>query len=93
MLFVRNTLTRRDCPYDHPCQWAFHSYADFYERLFQHCKVCIKNVFKCGIDSNDPNVPQNMGVNGKPGASLREWRDYSRTANIVGADMDKNILF
>jgi hypothetical protein len=34
-----------------------------------------------------------MGFNGKPGASLRVWRDYFPNATIYGADIDKNVLF
>ena len=34
-----------------------------------------------------------MGVHGKPGASLRVWRDYFPNANIYGGDIDKDILF
>ncbi len=34
-----------------------------------------------------------MNINGKPGASLRAWRDYFKNALIFGADIDENILF
>jgi hypothetical protein len=34
-----------------------------------------------------------MGVNGKPGASLRVWKDYFPNATIYGADIDKDVLF
>jgi hypothetical protein len=34
-----------------------------------------------------------MGVKGRPGASLRVWRDYFPNAQIVGADIDRDILF
>ena len=30
-----------------------------------------------------------MSSNGKPGASLRVWRDYFYNAEIYGADIDK----
>jgi hypothetical protein len=53
----------------------------------------VKNVFECGIGTNDPSVPSSMGATGKPGASLRVWRDYFPNAQIVGADIDRNILF
>ena len=38
-------------------------------------------------------MESNMGVNGKPGASLRVWKDYFINSNIYGADIDKRILF
>ena len=34
-----------------------------------------------------------MGSMGKPGASLRVWRDYFPNEIIYGADIDKDILF
>jgi hypothetical protein len=34
-----------------------------------------------------------MGPTGRPGASLRVWRDYFPHADIFGADIDKSILF
>ena len=34
-----------------------------------------------------------MGAHGKPGASLRVWRDYFRNAIVIGADIDREILF
>jgi hypothetical protein len=34
-----------------------------------------------------------MGPTGKPGASLRVWRDYFPNALIVGADIDRDVLF
>ena len=34
-----------------------------------------------------------MGIKGKPGASLRVWKDYFPNANIIGVDIDENILF
>ena len=34
-----------------------------------------------------------MSPNGKPGASLRVWKDYFTNAEIFGADIDKRILF
>lgn len=73
--------------------WQAHTYTDFYSDLFDHCKESIKLVFECGIGSNDPKVPSNMTTNGKPGASLRMWKDYFFNSQIYGADIDKNILF
>ncbi len=34
-----------------------------------------------------------MGPNGRPGASLRAWREYFPQAQIYGADIDRDILF
>jgi len=77
----------------HPYTWSSHTYADYYASLFRHCRKCIKNVFECGLGTNNPNLQSSMGVNGMPGASLRVWRDYFPNANIFGADIDRDILF
>ena len=34
-----------------------------------------------------------MGINGRPGASLYGWKEFFPLAQIVGADIDKDILF
>lgn len=76
-----------------PFGWKRHSYSNFYFNLFNHCKDAIKLVFEVGIGTNNPSLPSNMTSNGKPGASLRVWKDYFLNAQIYGADIDKNILF
>ena len=78
---------------DQPYTWAAHSYSDYYMRLFGHCRFNIKKVFECGIGSSNTNIPCSMGEMGKPGASLRVWREYFPNATIYGADIDKDILF
>jgi hypothetical protein len=76
-----------------PFSWAPHTYADFYERLFGHCREHVRNVFECGLGTNNPELVSSMGEAGKPGASLRLWRSYFPNAEIVGADIDGDILF
>jgi hypothetical protein len=34
-----------------------------------------------------------MGISGKPGASLRAWRDYFPNSHVIGADIDRDVLF
>jgi hypothetical protein len=77
----------------HSFPWPNHSYADYYSSLFSHCRLTPTKVFECGIGTNNPNLASSMGVNGKPGASLRAWRDYFPHATIYGADIDRDILF
>lgn len=76
-------------PYGHPP----HTYADFYATLFEHCRYSVRKVFECGLGTTDPTIPSNMGVTGRPGASLRAWRDYFPNAVIYGADIDVSTLF
>ena len=77
----------------HPYTWPSHTYADYYASLFGHCRKYIKNVFECGLGTNNPNFLSNMGLKGMPGASLRVWRDYFPFADIFGADIDQDVLF
>jgi hypothetical protein len=58
-----------------------HTYSNYYYSLFNHFKDDVKLVFECGIGENIP------------GASLRVWKNYFINAQIIGADIDKNILF
>lgn len=73
--------------------WPAHTYSDLYTRLFSHCRQNIKFVFECGLGTNNELIPSNMTSQGKPGASLRVWRDYFPNAQIIGADIDKQVLF
>jgi len=76
-----------------PYTWFSHSYSDFFSLLFEPFREQIDLVFECGLGINNERVPANMGARGVPGASLRKWRDYFPNAEIVGADIDKDILF
>jgi hypothetical protein len=73
--------------------WRPHSYVEYYALLFEQNRETIKNVFECGIGTNNPSLESTMGIAGKPGASLRVWRDYFPNAQIIGADIDREILF
>lgn len=77
----------------HPYPWPSHNYTEYYSRLFGHCRNAVQRVFECGLGTNNPDLPSTMGVNGRPGASLRVWRDYFPNALIYGADVDAQILF
>ncbi len=50
-------------------------------------------VLEIGLGTNNVDVPSNMGANGRPGASLRAWRDWLPNAEIFGADVDSRVLF
>ena len=69
-----------------------HNFAQYYSEIFYNKKNSIKNFLEIGLGSNNIDVPSNMGVGGKPLASLRAWRDYFKNANIYGGDIDKEIL-
>jgi hypothetical protein len=53
----------------------------------------IRGVLEIGLGTNNLDVVSNMGSEGKPGASLRAFRDFLQNAGIYGADIDRGILF
>lgn len=77
----------------HSDKGSGHNYTMLYHFLFHHRRSEIQNVFELGIGTNFMDVPSSMGSGGTPGASLRGWRDYFPFAQIIGADIDKRILF
>ena len=76
-----------------PYPWPSHNYTDFYSLVFGLRRHEIKTIVECGIGTNNPALKSSMGVEGKPGASLRMWREYFPNANIIGCDIDDDILF
>jgi len=77
----------------HPYPWPPHQYADFYSQRLFNAREEILAVFECGIGTNNGLAPSNMSDKGRPGASLRVWRDYFPKAQVVGADIDRSVLF
>lgn len=71
----------------------WHNYTRFYYDIFFPFRDEIKTVFELGLGTNNTDVKSSMGPDGKPGASLRGWREFFPKADIYGADIDKRILF
>lgn len=78
---------------DNPYIWPSHNYSDFYDVMFRLRKSDVSLLVECGLGTNNPKLKSSMGINGKPGASLRVWRDYFPNAKIIGVDIDENVLF
>ena len=76
-----------------PFSWKPHNYAHFYDFLLRSRRDRARIVVECGIGTNNTDVRSNMTAQGRPGASLRAWRDYFPNALIVGLDIDERILF
>src|SRR5579871_4468939 len=71
-----------------------HNYTTLYYKLFQPLVGTKLNIFELGLGTNNTDIESNMGVNGKPGASLYGWREFfGNNANVYGADIDRRILF
>lgn len=70
----------------------YHSYHFLFGTILRD-KEDIKFIFEIGLGTNHTDVVSNMNWWGKPGASLRAFRDYCVNAEIYGGDIDKRILF
>ena len=70
-----------------------HDYHLLYEELLGQKRYEIKSILEIGIGSIDLATPQNMGADGYPGGSLRAFRDWAPSAEILGADIDEKTLF
>ncbi len=70
-----------------------HQYDLVYSNLMSNYKNDEVAILEIGLGTNNTDVPSNMGKLGKPGASLRAWRDYFVNGQIVGCDIDPRILF
>lgn len=51
------------------------------------------NILEIGLGTNDPKLVSSMGLSGKPGASIKGFKDTFTTSKIYGGDVDKKILF
>jgi len=72
---------------------TLHNYHRIYGSILAAKRFGELNILEIGLGSNNLDVPSNMGVWGKPGASLRAFRDWAPKAHIIGADVDRRILF
>jgi hypothetical protein len=72
---------------------SFHDYHQLYAPMLACRRQEPFRLLEIGIGSNNANVVSNMGVTGKPGASLRAFRDFLPYGEIFGADIDRQILF
>ena len=68
------------------------SYHPFYAAALKSPET-VKCIVEVGLGTNNTDVVSNMGSGGKPGASLRAFRAFCPNARIIGADIDRRILF
>jgi hypothetical protein len=72
---------------------SWHNYTTFYYSIFKPMRDEKLRIFELGLGTNNVNFQYNMGVNGRPGASLYGWQEFFPNSYIFGADFDNNILF
>ena len=68
-----------------------HSYTDFYYNLLKDKKESVKSVLEIGIGLG--YVINGNENSGKPGPSLKMWRDFFPNAKIIGIDINEELLF
>ena len=74
-------------------QKSWHNYTIFYYSIFKDIQHNSLRIFELGIGTTNINIPSNMGINGRVGASLFGWSEFFTNSKIYGADIDVNILF
>jgi hypothetical protein len=72
---------------------TIHNYHTLYAFLLENRRASICKLLEIGLGTNNIDTLSNMGAWGKPGASLRTFRDWLPNAHIYGADIDRRILF
>jgi hypothetical protein len=70
-----------------------HNFTTVYSVLFGTLQDRPLRIFELGLGTNNPGLLSTMGASGRPGASLRGWRDLFPCAQVYGADIDRSILF
>ena len=70
----------------------YHNYHYIYASIFKN-PLKVRKILEIGIGTNNTSVLSNMGEAGKPGASLKAYRDFFKKSKIYGADIDTQILF
>lgn len=69
-----------------------HNYTPVYHAFLKKSIKSKIRLFELGIGTINPNIESNMGSKGRPGASLRGWKEYFKQGEIFGADIDESIL-
>ena len=70
-----------------------HNYTTVYSALLGQYFKPPYRIFELGLGTSNPQLVSSMGVAGRPGASLRGWRELFPNSLIYGADIDRASLF
>ena len=73
---------------------SLHDYHRVYGPLMAENRNKPLRLLEIGLGSKNADIASNMGqIGGRPGASLRAFRDFLPNALVFGADIDRTILF
>jgi hypothetical protein len=72
---------------------SIHNYDVVYAEIINTNPAKNFDIFEIGLGTNNLDVVSNMGQDGRPGASLRSWREFIPKSSIVGCDIDSRVLF
>src|SRR3990167_6451910 len=64
-----------------------------YHHVYANILKTPSTLLEIGLGTNDVRIPSNMGADGRPGASVRAFRDFLPESQIYGADIDEECLF
>lgn len=71
-----------------------HGYEKIYAKLLSNFpKKDYIQFLEIGIGTNSPGLVSSMGRSGKPGASLKALEAFDDRLRLIGADVDRKILF
>jgi len=70
-----------------------HDYFEVYGSILAEKRNEPLRILEVGLGTNNLAFQSNMGLGGRPGASLRAFRDWAPMADVFGADIDRGVLF
>jgi len=70
-----------------------HNYHLIYSSVLKGKRNRPIRILEIGIGPNNVDVPSTMGRLGRPGPLLRAFRDWAPNSLVVGADVNRRILF
>lgn len=70
-----------------------HDYFEVYGSILSGKRNQPLRILEIGLGTNNLSFQSNMGLGGRPGASLRAFRDWAPMSEVFGADVDTGVLF
>ena len=70
-----------------------HDYFEVYGSILAGKRYQPLRILEIGLGTNNLAFQSNMGLGGRPGASLKAFRDWALRAEVLGADIDRGVLF